>query len=83
MICSAMLEAQLDLMVQPAEAGSMQPEASRSSAPQSNGTPPPPAAAAPPSLDLEEWLLSDVVWDPFDMVRCRVRCCRCRPRPPP
>jgi len=76
MICSATLNSQLSLVVQSAEAGGMQPDAERSSA-LAHGEPP----SAQPSLDLDEWLLSDVVWDPFDMVRSRLLACaavRCR-----
>ena len=74
MICAAVLNSQLGLVVQSAEAGSTQPEAAGSSgAALACSAPPSPS----PSLDLEEWLLSDVVWDPFDMVRNPPACVRC------
>ena len=70
MICSALLNSQLGLVVQSAEAASVQPEAQRSAAAPTTGSPRAAAPAPAPAQDLEEWLLSDVVWDPFDMVRC-------------
>ena len=74
MICSAVLDSQLGLVVQSAAAGSAQPDAERHSRSLARGSPP---AAGAPSLDLEEWLLSDVVWDPFDLVRKPPACARC------
>ena len=75
MICSALLNSQLGLVVQSAEAASVQPEAPRSAAVvPTTGSP----LAAAPAQDLEEWLLSDVHWDPFDMVRSPPRACAAR-----
>ena len=72
MICSAVLDSQLDLVMQSAQAAeTQQPEAKRQS-----GGMPPASGAPPPSapVDLEEWLLSNVCWDPFDLVRHAARC---------
>ena len=66
MICSAMLNSQLGLVVQSAEAADTQADVKRGS----GGAPPPCGAPSPPApLDLDEWLLSDVIWDPFDLLR--------------
>ncbi len=64
------LNSQLGLVVQSAEASEAEHECS---APQACNVSPSPA----PAVDLEEWLLSDVVWDPFDMVR-NPPACACR-----